>query len=57
MLQFGDKEIEGWHGIHHESSMWGKGEVGIRGKIEPERFQRGRVVWVRVSAKGKESGD
>ena len=29
VLRFGDKEIEGWRGIHHESSMWGKGEVGI----------------------------
>ena len=29
MLQFGNKEIEGWRGIHHESSMWGEGKVSI----------------------------
>ena len=29
MLQFGNKEIEEWRGIHHESSMWEEGEVGI----------------------------
>ena len=22
MLPFGNKKIEGWHGIHPESSMW-----------------------------------
>ena len=27
MLPFGDKEIEGWRGIHHEFSMWAEGEV------------------------------
>ena len=28
VLQFGDKEIEGWRGIRHEFSMWAEGEVG-----------------------------
>ena len=49
VLQFGDKEIEGWRGIHHEFSMWGEGEVGTQGEIVPERFQRGHGVWALVS--------
>ena len=49
VLRFGDKEIEGWRGIHHEFSMWGEGEVGTQGEIVPEQFQRGRGVWALVS--------
>ena len=29
MLQFADKKIGEWRGIHHESSMWMEGGVGI----------------------------
>ena len=43
MLQFDDKKIVGWHGRHHESSMWKEGGVCIPGEIVPERFQIGRA--------------
>ena len=57
MLQFGDKEIKGWRGTHHEFSMWAEDKVGTRGEIVPERFRRDHDVWARVSWKGKGFGD
>ena len=53
MLQFGDKEIEEWRGTHRGFSMWREGVSGTRGEIVPELFQKDRVVWVRVSERGK----
>ena len=40
VLQFGNKEIEEWRGIHHGSSMWREDRVDIQGEIVPEQFQR-----------------
>ena len=57
MLPFDDKEIGGWRGIHRVFSMWVEDVSDIRGEIVPERFQRGHVVWARVSERGRESGD
>ena len=57
MLPFGDKEIEGWHGTRRGFSMWREGVGGTRGEIVPEQFQKGHVVWARVSGRDKESGD
>ena len=57
MLQFGDKKIGGWRGIHRVSSMWVEGVGGTQGEIVPERFQMDRVVWAQVSEMGRESGD
>ena len=57
VLQFDDKEIEGWHGTHRGSSMWREGVSGTRGEIVPERFQKDCVVWAQVSERGKESRD
>ena len=57
MLQFDDKEIEGWRGIRRGFSMWREGVSDTRGEIVPEQFQRGRVVWARVSERGKEFRD
>ena len=36
VLQFDDKEIEGWRGTRHGFSMWEEGVGGIRGEIVPE---------------------
>ena len=49
VLQFGDKEIEGWCGTHCGFSMWEEGVSGTRGEIVPEQFQRDHDVWGRVS--------
>ena len=57
MLPFDDKEIRGWHGIHRVFSMWMEGVSDTRGEIVPGRFQMDRVVWARVSERGKEFGD
>ena len=57
VLRFDDKKIEGWCGIRRGFSMWREDVSDTRGGIVPERFQRGRVVWARVSERGKESGD
>ena len=57
VLPFGDKKIRGWRGIHRVFSMWMEDVSDIRGEIVPEQFQRGHVVWARVSERGKESGD
>ena len=57
MLQFDDKEIGGWCGIHRVFSMWVEGVSGTRGGTVPERFQMDHVVWMQVSERGRESGD
>ena len=57
VLQFDDKEIEGWCGTRHGFSMWEEGIGGTRGEIVPEQFQKDHVVWAQVSERGKESGD
>ena len=57
MLQFDDKEIEGWHGTRRGFSMWEEGVGGTQGEIVPEQFQKDRVVWAQVSEMGTESGD
>ena len=57
MLQFDDKEIEGWRGIRRGFSMWEEGVGGTQGEIVPEQFQKVHVVWAQVSERGKESGD
>ena len=57
VLQFGDKKIGGWRGIHRVFSMWMEGVSDTRGEIVPGRFQMDRVVWARVSERGKEFGD
>ena len=49
MLRFGDREIEGWHGTHHEFSTWEEGVGGTRGEIVPGQFQKDHDVWVQVS--------
>ena len=57
VLQFDDKEIRGWRGIHRVFSMWVEDVSGTRGEIVPERFQMDHVVWARVSERGRGSGD
>ena len=57
VLQFDNKEIEGWRGTCRGFSMWEEGVVGTRGEIVPEQFQKDHVVWVQVSERGKEFGD
>ena len=49
VLQFGDKKIEEWRGIHCGSSMWREYRVGIQGEIVPEQFQRDHGVWAQFS--------
>ena len=49
VLQFGDKEIEGWCGTHRGFSMWEEGASGTQGEIVPEQFRKDHGVWVQVS--------
>ena len=44
VLQFVNKKIEEWHGIHCGSSMWREGRVCIQGEIVPEQFQKAHGV-------------
>ena len=57
MLQFDDKEIEGWRGIRRGFSMWEEGVGGTQGEIVPEQFQKDCVIWAQVSEMGMESRD
>ena len=49
MLRFVYKKIEERRGRHRVFSMWEEVEVGRRGGIVPEKFQKVHVVSAQVS--------
>ena len=49
VLQFDDKEIREWRGIHRVFSMWVEGVSDTRGEIVPEQFQKDHDIWAQVS--------